>query len=433
MFFGLFGKKKRQRNRTRNKPATITVKTAQLQKIPSSELMPGMYITELDIPWEESPFMFQGFKLENWDDVDKVISCAKEVTIDISQTEKINLQRHAVDQNGIVRSRVTKTSTADEMDKATKTYFKTSKLVHNIMDDIRLGRAFDTNAAKEVVSEAVDSIIRTPDAMMMLTRIKNRDEYTAEHSLNVSVLTIAFGRALGMERERLEELGVCGLLHDMGKLLTPDHVLLKEGRLSEEEFQLMKQHPVNGRDIIMSSGGNFPGAMDVAHAHHERIDGHGYPRGLHEHQITLWSKIVSITDAFDAITSDRCYQNGRTNMDAFRILNQGRGKQFDADLVTRFIGSIGVYPPGSIVLFNSGESGVVIESNTKQALLPKVMIIRDSNKLPIPPKLVDLAEKVKIPGSTEFYKIVTMLKGDETDINLADLRDQGFLLDELNS
>ena len=422
-----------KKNKKRKRPATITVKQSTLQKIAVTSLEPGMYVHELDIPWEDSPFLFQGFKLESWEDVDAVTSCCREVTIDIQQSEKIKLPRLETDEKGFASTRrmQTKSSTANEIGKATKTYYQTSKLVRNMMDDIRLGKAIDTHAAKELVSDAVDSIIRTPDAMMMLTRIKNRDEYTAEHSLNVSVLTIAFGRALGFERERLEELGVCGLLHDMGKILTPDDVLLKEGRLSEQEFQIMKRHPTDGRDIIAGSGGNFPGAMDVAHSHHERMDGHGYPRGLYEHQMTLWSKIVSVTDAFDAITSDRCYQNGRTNMDAFRILNQGRGKQFDPNLVIRFIGSIGIYPPGSIVKLNSEESGVVIESNPKHSLLPKVMIIRDSLDQVIDPRLVDLAEKVQIPGSREYYKITGMLRANETSINLEELRDKGFLLTEI--
>lgn len=301
-----------------------------------------------------------------------------------------------------------------------------------MMDDIRLGKAIDTKGAKQVVSDAVDSIIKTPDAMMMLTAIKNRDEYTAEHSLNVAVLTIAFGRALGLERERLEELGVCGLLHDMGKVLTPDEVLLKEGKLTQEEFSIMKKHPVNGRNIIADSGGNFPGAMDVAHSHHERVDGHGYPRGLYEHQMTLWSKIVSITDAFDAITSNRCYQDGRTNMEAFRIMNKSRGKQFDSNLVMRFIGAVGIYPPGSIVKLNSGESGVVIESNPKSSLLPKVLIIRNALDMVEEPRLVDLADKVLVPGSNrEYYKITASLKKSETDIDLQDLKDNGFLLTEV--
>jgi HD-GYP domain-containing protein (c-di-GMP phosphodiesterase class II) len=390
-----------------------------------------MYVAELDIPWEDSPFLFQGFKLQNWEDVDAVIACCREVTIDIQKTEKINLPRNTIDQNNHVsHGKLQKVDTRSEIDNATKNYNQASKLVVNMMDDIRLGKAIDTESAKQVVSDAVDSIIKTPDAMMMLTAIKNRDDYTAEHSLNVAVLTIAFGRSLGMERERLEELGICGLLHDMGKVLTPDEVLLKEGKLSDVEYSIMKKHPTNGRNIIADSGGNFPGAMDVAHSHHERIDGHGYPRGLYEHQMTLWSKIVSITDAFDAITSNRCYQDGRTNMEAFRIMNKARGKQFDSNLVMRFIGAIGIYPPGSVVQLNSGESGVVIEANTKSSLLPKVIIIRDPLNIPMEPKLVDLAEKVLVPGSNrDYYKITTMLKGSQTDIDLHELKAKGFLLE----
>jgi len=268
--------------KNRKKPATIIIKESHLQEIPVGELTPGMFVAKLDIPWEDSPFLFQGFKLENWQDVDAVISCSKSVTIDIRQTQKIKLPRLDTDQNGFsTTTRIKRSSsTKQEIGRATRTYKETSSLVNNMMDDIRLGKAIDTQGAKQVVSDAVDSIIQTPDAMMMLTRIKNRDEYTAQHSLNVAILTIAFGRALNLERERLEELGVCGLLHDMGKILTPDNVLLKEGSLDEEEFQEMKKHPVYGRDIIASSGGLFPGAMDVAHSHHERLDGSGY-------QITL--------------------------------------------------------------------------------------------------------------------------------------------------
>jgi len=393
-----------------------------------------MFVAKLDIPWEESPFLFQGFKLENWSDVDAVISCSQRVTIDISQTVKITLPRHNADQNGFVSTRSMKrvSSTAQEIGRADKNYTQASKLVNTMMDDIRLGKSIDTDATKQVISSTVDSVIRTPDAMLLLTQLKNRDEYTAQHSLNVAVLSIAFGRALGLERERLEELGACGMLHDMGKLLTPDAVLFKEGDFSDEEFAIMKKHPVNGRDIIASSGGMLPGAMDVAHSHHERPDGNGYPRGLYEHQITLWSKVVNITDAFDAITSDRCYQDGRTNMDAFRILNKGRGNQFDSDLVMRFITSIGIYPPGTIVLLNSGESGVVIESNPKQALLPIVLVIRDRFQQVIDPKLIDLKENVKIPGTTDYYKISNMLRASETDIDFLELHEKGFLLEGLS-
>jgi HD-GYP domain-containing protein (c-di-GMP phosphodiesterase class II) len=207
--------------------------------------------------------------------------------------------------------------------------------------------------------------------------------------------------------------------------------LNKQGQLSPEEFEIMKQHTTNGRDIIAASGGEFPGAMDVAHAHHERLDGSGYPRGLYEHQTTLWTKIVAIADTFDAMTSDRVYKEGRTNMDAFRVLNEGRGKLFDTNLVMRFIGSIGIYSPGSLVLLNSGEIGLVVESNPKAALLPQILLLRDPHQQEIEPRMIDLADQVKIPGSSIFYKITKMLRASEHGIDLTQLREQGFLLNQL--
>jgi len=425
-----FSKDKKTPRKRRSRPATVTVRESHLQEIPVGELSPGMFVHELDIPWEESPFLFQGFKLQNWEDVDAVVNCCQRVIIDHRQTEKIKIARHENADPKRAGIRVT-SATTNEIKNATRTYGSASKLVNNIMDDIRLGKAIDTEATKQVVAEAVDSMVRAPDAMMMLTRIKDRDEYTAQHSMNVAVLTIAFGRALGLEKERLQELGVCGLLHDMGKVLTPNEVLLKEGNLNDEEFEIMKKHPADGRDILSSNGGLFPGAMDVAHGHHERLNGSGYPRGLYDHQLTQWTKIVAITDAFDAITSDRCYQDGRSNMDAFRILNKSRGTHFDSNLVMRFIGAIGIYPPGSVVKLNSEESGVVIESNPKQALLPKVLIIRDANEQVVEPRLIDLADQVKIPGTSDFYKIINSLRPNQTSISLHELREQGFLLDTI--
>ncbi|MGD2117430.1 MAG: HD-GYP domain-containing protein [Chromatiales bacterium] len=424
MFFG----KKHKR-----KAATIKIRESHHETIPVDDLVPGMFITELDIPWEQSPFLFQGFRLENLQDVEAVKNCCKQVTIDVTQTRKISLPRHAVDERGFTHTtHIQRSSTTRlEISRATNVYRQTSTLVNDIIDDVRLGKAIDSKNAKEAVSGAVDSIIRTPDAMLMLTRIKHRDAYTAEHSLNVAILTIAFGRALGLERDKLEQIGVCGLLHDMGKIVIPNEVLNKQGQLSPEEFEIMKQHTTNGRDIIAASGGEFPGAMDVAHAHHERLDGSGYPRGLYGHQTTLWTKIVAIADTFDAMTSDRVYKEGRTNMDAFRVLNEGRGKLFDTNLVMRFIGSIGIYSPGSLVLLNSGEIGLVVESNPKAALLPQILLLRNPQQQEIEPRMIDLADQVKIPGSGIFYKITKMLRASEHGIDLPQLREQGFLLNQL--
>ena len=417
------------KRKKKNKPAIIKVKSSELRRVPVSELYPGMYIAELDIPWEQSSFLFQGFKLQNWDDVDSVAKQCKEVVVDFQQTQRINIQRKGFDndESNFYKGRANSTKT--ELDNATNVFGQTTSLVKNIMDDIRLGNVIDTVQTKDAISETVDSIMRSPDAMMMLTRIRDEtDQLTAQHSMNAAVLSIAFGKALGLERKKLEELGISALLHDMGKVLTPNEILTKPGMLTEEEFDIVKKHTRDGRDILASNGNLPPGAIDVAYSHHEAIDGSGYPRGLYGHQTTLWTKIISITDAYDDITNDNAYSLGQSNIHAFKILNSEGKKQFDSFLVTRFISVIGIYPPGSIVTLNSGEAGVVIETNPGHALAPVVAIMRNTEGEPIDIKIVDLSQKPEIPAGGINYKVQNILRPDESDIQIATLREKGLLL-----
>ncbi len=411
----------------RNKPAVLKIKSSDKRRVPVNQLYPGMFVAELDIPWEDSPFLFQGFKLQNWEDVDSVAKHCKEVIIDFDQTERINLQRRDFDNDESGFNRKVNT-TRQEIDHATNVFEQTSSLVRNIMDDIRLGNVIDTNQTKDSISETVDSIMRTPDAMMMLTRIRETDENTAQHSMNAAVLSIAFGKALGLERKKLVELGISALLHDVGKVLTPQEILTKPEKLTEEEFEIVKRHTRDGRDILASNGNLPPGAIDVAYSHHEFIDGSGYPRGLFGHQTTLWTKIVTITDAYDDITNDSPYREAESNITAFKILNAGGKKQFDSFLVTRFISVIGIYPPGSVVTLNTGESGVVIETNPGHALAPVVAVMRDAEGAPIEPKVIDLALKETIPNGDVHYKIQSVLRQRESDIDMRELKKSGFLV-----
>jgi putative nucleotidyltransferase with HDIG domain len=149
---------------------------------------------------------------------------------------------------------------------------------------------------------------------------KNADEYTAEHCLRVCVLSVSLGRLIGLAEYELEELGVCGFLHDVGKAKIPDSILNKPGRFTDEEFEIMKSHTVHGKNILISQKGVPASAIDAAHAHHERPDGLGYPRRLSSHQITQFSSIVSIVDAYDAITSKRVYKKARSSIEALRIM-----------------------------------------------------------------------------------------------------------------
>ncbi len=242
------------------------------------------------------------------------------------------------------------------------------------------------------MSACVDNIIHQSDAMLLMSRLKLKDEYTSAHCLNVSIISIALGRYMELNKKQLNEVGLCGLLHDMGKVRTPDQILNKPGRLTDDEMQIMQQHPAEGYNILSSTSGISHEVMHVAQAHHERIDGQGYPHGLSGSDLSLYSRMVTIADVFDAITSDRTYKSGATVETALRIIHDGQGEAFDPILVTQFIENIGIYPLGTIIELHNGEIGVVVCTSPEKRLRPCIKIILDKERSPIESRLVNLAE-----------------------------------------
>ncbi|MFT7130984.1 MAG: HD-GYP domain-containing protein (c-di-GMP phosphodiesterase class II) [Gammaproteobacteria bacterium] len=223
-----------------------------------------------------------------------------------------------------------------------------------------------------------------------MSKNRQKDEYTSEHSLNVGLLSITFGRHLGISKDDLIKLGFAGMLHDVGKMRTTDAVLNKAGKFTPEEYSHMQDHAQHGRDILMSHKNSYHGTVDVAYGHHEALDGSGYPRKIKASGISEFTRIVTLCDIYDAITSDRIYQKGRSSIEALKILYQNKGTKFDEKLVTEFISCIGLYPPGSVVEVKSGHVGIVISTNYRNRQLPKILILRDANKMPQPEKVIDL-------------------------------------------
>lgn len=394
-------------------------------KVPVGELAVGMFVSELDRPWEETPFLFQGFEIKEEADIDTLAQYCRYVYIDSQRTRVL---RHSygtfAPPGGYFRHlpAARTTAFAKELEVAVTTRAKTSSLIKTFMDEIKFGRSIDVQLARAAVSDCVASVTRNPEAMMFLAQIRHRDEYTSEHSFDVCVYAIVLGRHLGMQPKELENLGTCGLLHDMGKVSIPPELLQKKGQLSAEEFELMKKHTLFGRDILMASRNLFNGAVDVAYAHHENIDGSGYPRGLLGHQLSQNSKIVAVVDRYDAITSERVYQNGRTHMEAITILNKAAAKQqIDSPLTMGFVSTLGVFPAGSIVELSSGEIAIVLTQNPQHRLRPQILLVRDSQKLPVTYRYVDLAEVDTGPDGAP-YKIKAMHHAGAFGIHLADFQ-----------
>ena len=209
--------------------------------------------------------------------------------------------------------------------------------------------------------------------------------------MNVAALSIVIGRSLNMSQRELEDVGVCGLLHDVGKTSVSDEVLTKDGPLNEAELLEIRKHCRYGRDILMSSKSVMSGAADVAHAHHERIDGAGYPRGLDQDRIPSMAKIVAIAEAYDTMTNRQVYRDALSPSTALQELYSCRGTQFDEEYVVSFIDAIGIFPPWSVIEMVNGEVGIVL-SNTTDKLRPRAIIILDAEKEAAGQRIVDLSQ-----------------------------------------
>jgi len=216
--------------------------------------------------------------------------------------------------------------------------------------------------------------------MFWLSKMKSRDNYISQHSLNVCLLAINFGRHLGAQEDELTKLGICALLHDVGKVKLPTRLLQKVEPLTEKEEVIFKKHPILGRDILLAQKNLYNGAVDVAYAHHEHMDGSGYPRGIDAGGIGDFTRIVSICDKYDALTSDRPASTGRSSRRALRFIYDHSGSMFDKRLVHLFIECIGLYPSGSLVELKNGSVGLVVGTNHRHRHLPKVLLLTDEHK-----------------------------------------------------
>jgi len=400
------------------------------KKIPVDKLKLGMYVTELDRPWLESPFLFQGFFLTTEKHIAAVQEVCDYVYLDTSRIiEQETKYLREDERKEIVYPQPPKKTVpfGDEISKADRIYHKTSHLLKSFMKDVEINQHLDIEEAKEAVDQVVHSVINTPDALMWLTQLKKRDEYTSQHSMNVCVLSVALGRYIGLSETELKELGLCGMLHDMGKMLIPHKILNKPGKLVGKEIKIMKYHTTLGLKILKKSKGRVPlSVINVAYSHHERVDGKGYPRGIGVEQLTRATRIVSITDMYDALTSDRIYRKGCSHLEAIDILTRMSGNHLDYALVLKFIECLSVYPPGSIVELTNDEVGIVVEVNQDEKLRPKVILLLGTDKKPRKEKLIDLAKREKDIGG-DLYTIRRTVRGADYGIDIMKFYNSGVL------
>jgi putative nucleotidyltransferase with HDIG domain len=275
-------------------------------------------------------------------------------------------------------------------------------IIQQAMEDVRMGRALNMEAVSEVVGSMADSILRSPDALTSLTRLKSFDEYTFYHSVNTSALALSVGKHLGYERAPLLQLGTGMLLHDIGKTLIPIEILNKPGRYEAHEFEIMKQHVLRGAEILSNTTGLTDMFLKPALEHHERVDGTGYPHHRSKIDLSQFGLIAAIVDIYDAVTSDRCYHKGKTPHDTLQFLYQlGDKGHVDGTLVQQFVQVVGVYPVGSCVSLSTGETAIVKQFNHQAPIRPLVVLVTDEagRRRAIPIDL-DLATQRRRPEQT---------------------------------
>ena len=389
------------------------------RKIPVGELQFGMYVAELDRPWTDTPFMFQGFHLRTDQQLAALKKFCQHVFIDLERTEKPDERPPAP----LFRIRGStaypeKASVEVEFRQAATVYRESAASIGELLKPVsKPGGVLEAKEVKESVTRLTDSVVRNPDAMLLVTRLREKSLAAHARALQVSIYLIVFARYLELEREELELLGLLGLLQDVGKTRLPEGLMERKGPLSPEESELAKRHVEYSAEILRATPGLDPRLPQLALLHHERQDGTGYPRGLKGAEIGLYGSMAAIADTFDALTAARPYAEPLTPSSALSYLYKERGTGFHGELVEQFIQCVGVFPVGSVVELNSGEVGIVITQNLVRRLKPRVMIVLDAAGNPMRPhKILDLDKDPKV-APEEPYRIKRTLESTKVQID----------------
>jgi putative nucleotidyltransferase with HDIG domain len=253
---------------------------------------------------------------------------------------------------------------------------KSKRAVTAMYSEVRLGKVIRAEKLAPLVDEITDTIDRNPRAFISIAQLKTRHEYTYMHSVAVCALMINLAREMRFGEAAVRDAGMAGLLHDIGKALMPMEVLEKPGKLTTDEYDVMKTHPMRGRDLLARSSGVSHNALEVCLRHHERFDGSGYPDGLAGDRLSLFARMSSLCDVYDAVTSERCYKRPWTPTEAVQTMRGWEG-HFDPEMLEVFVRSVGIYPVGALVRLKSGRTGMVIGENVDDPTRPPVLTIPD--------------------------------------------------------
>ncbi|HSN17227.1 MAG TPA: HD-GYP domain-containing protein [Gammaproteobacteria bacterium] len=377
--------------------------SGELHKVAVTDLQLGMYVAQLDRPWTDTPFLFQGFYLHHDDEIDLIRRFCQHVFVDgersqgspepeaesrtITRVTNLRWPTPGKPQPSGARKRVEYARSAPieyEMPAARAIYEENVKAAEDVLKRLRETGYLNLELVQQTVSQVMDSVLRNPDTMVWLSRLRHHDEYVYQHSINSCIWGLAFARHLGLDRQSIYEIGLGAMLQDVGKTSLPSLLLSKPGPLSDAEMRVMRSHVEHSVNIMRNTPGVTGRMIDMVRAHHERFDGSGYPDGLKGNQIPTFAKIGAMVDCYDALISPRPYAQALSPHHALREIYKWRGNLFQPEVVEQFIQAVGVYPTGTLVELNTGAVGVVISQNDSRRLRPRVMLVLDEKKHPLP-------------------------------------------------
>ncbi|MBF0471569.1 MAG: HD-GYP domain-containing protein [Gammaproteobacteria bacterium] len=383
----------------------------RIVKIGIDALDLGMFVSRLDRPWMETPFILQGFVVNSSDDLEQIRALCNHIYVDTSrgrappakdwlygddvdpkQQRDSTLPESEFSQLRKCHYRTT-TSVEEEMATAEKSFTEIEKSYDLLLADLQKGKNLDVTTVKNGIEAMVNSVMRNPSAFMLVNQMKRTNEIGYAHALGTSVWCASFGRHLGLDREDIENLALGGMLLDVGKIKLPLALTTKKGALTSEEQELMKSHVDKSIHLMIGNPGIPHDVFRMIATHHERNDGSGYPMALEGEDIPIYGRIAGIVDSYDAMTTKSSYRKEMSSPhEAISELHRLKGKQFQTELVEQFIQTVGLYPTGSLVELSSGEIAVVIEINALRRLRPTLMVLLDPNKRPYAEfKILDLS------------------------------------------
>jgi len=382
--------------------------SAQLEKVATTDLKVGLYVERLDRPWTETPFLFQGFFIHDQDEIEALQHHCRHVYVDAWRSLEGTLpgaanahagsghlpldgSRRAQAQVPLsppgARSREVyekRVAVEHEMPVAERIHVEAGRITKAILTGLQQDGRLDIDLAREIVEPMMESVLRNPDALIWLSRMKHHDAYIYHHSVNCSIWGLAFARHLGLDKQSIYEIGLGCMLFDVGKTRLPGALLGKADSLTADEWKVAKEHVQHSVDILEHTGGVTNRIMNMVRSHHERFDGSGYPDRLMGNHIPTFAKIAGMVDCYDALVSPRPYAKQRAPYEAIREIYHWRENLFQKEVVEQFMQVVGVFPTGSLVELNNGAVGVVIAQNETRRLRPRIMLLLDENKRRLP-------------------------------------------------